>query len=145
MDIELLVESVIGLTVILVILVYFLLFSFKKKKVEKKVVKPKAKPKLDIDLEHLRLIIKNKKSTSKELKSALDLIIKYHGTIHPKLGTRTHPDFDTYMDILFTLCRHPQTNKNLILDFDRELERLNPTYKIEINDSISKGLSSRGM
>jgi hypothetical protein len=145
MEMKLLIESALGLTALLVVLVYFLLFSFKKKKVEKKVLQPKPKEKENRDLEHLRLVIKKRSSTSEELKKALDLIIKYHGTIHPKLGVRTHPDFDIYMDILFSLCRHPNTNKNLILDFDRELERLNPAYKIEINDALSKGLNSRGM
>ena len=58
---------------------------------------------------------------------------------------RAHPDFDIYMDILFTICRHPNTTKNLILDFDKELERLNPEYKPEINNALAKGLNSRGV
>jgi len=63
--------------------------------------------------------------------------------LHEKLGLRTHPDFDTYMDILFTICRHPNTNKDIIIKFDKELSRLNPEYKKEINEAITKGLNSR--
>ena len=63
--------------------------------------------------------------------------------MHKKLGLRAHPDFDIYMDILFTICRHPNANKDLIIKFDRELEELNSEYKKEINDAITKGLNSR--
>ncbi len=145
MEITLLIKSGMGLLVILSILIYIFFFSSKEKKVLKKVVVKEGRAKVKYDLEHLRAIVKNKKSTAKELKDALDLVLKYHGTIHKKLGVRVHPEFDIYMDILFTLCRHPNTNKNLIINFDRELERLNPTYKPEINNALTKGLNSRGM
>jgi len=56
---------------------------------------------------------------------------------------RAHPDFDIYMEILFTICRHPNTNKDIVIKFDRELGRLNPEYKKEINEAITKGLNSR--
>jgi hypothetical protein len=48
------------------------------------------------------------------------------------------------MDILFAICRHPNTNKDIIINFDKELEHLNPEYKKEINEAIAKGLNSRG-
>jgi hypothetical protein len=98
----------------------------------------------DIGFDALRAIIKNKQSSSKELKEALDLILKHHGIVSKKLGLRPHPDFDVYMDILFTICRHPNTNKSIIVNFDKELLKLNPEYKSEINDAITKGLNSRG-
>ena len=89
-------------------------------------------------------MIKLKKTTSKELKDSLDLVLKHHALIHKKLGARAHPDFDIYRDILFSICRHPNTNKNIIINFDKELTRLNPEYKADINDAITKGLNSRG-
>jgi hypothetical protein len=146
MELTLLIKSVAGLVLILGILVFLLVLSSKSKKAKtveivKKEVKP---PRPATDLPTLRAIVKNKKSSAKELQTALDLILKYHGDIHPKLGTRTHPEYDTYMEILFTICRHPHTNKNIILSFNRELERKNPDYKIEINEAITKGLNSRG-
>jgi len=49
------------------------------------------------------------------------------------------------MNILFAICLHPNTNKNIILSFNKELVRLNPKYKVEINGAISKGLNSRGV
>jgi len=148
MEITLLIKSVMGLVVLLAILIFFLFYSSKskQKKVQKSTFKsssPKTnKPK--VDLSSLRATIKDKQSSSKELKEALDLVLKHYGVIHKKMGLRAHADFDVYMDILFTICRHPNTSKSIILGFDKELARLNPDYKAEINDAITKGLNSRG-
>ena len=144
MDIVLLVKSGVGLLVLLAILIFFMISvpTAKKKKKAKPVVP--VSNKLNIDFDYLRAIIRNKKSTSQELKETLDLILKYHGTIHTKLGLRAHPDFDMYMDVILHICRHPNTNKDLILKFDKELVSKNPEYKVEINDSLTKGLNSRG-
>ena len=149
MDITLVIKSIMGLVAILGLLVILLVLPSRKRKKEsladtKKVNKTPQKEELKTDLSSLHAIVKNKKTSTKKLKEALDLILKHHGVVHKKLGMRPHPDFDIYMDILFTICRHPNTNKNLIIKFDKELERLNPEYKKEINDSITKGLNSRG-
>ncbi len=140
MDITLLIESFIGLIIILAGLMFVLFYSpsAKIKRAKKKLSKtvPDIK-KQKIDLDSLRAIIKNKKTTSTELKEALDLVLKYYGNIHS--------DFDIYMEMLIVICRHPNTNKNIIIDFDKELLKLNPQYKAEINDAITKGLNSRGI
>ena len=141
MNVELLIQSAMGLVVILAILVY-VLFYFNKKEEIKPVVKKKEKVDV-LSLEHLHSIIKNKQSSTEELQKALKQVIKYHGTIHPKLGTRTHPDYDIYRDIMVKVCTHPSTNKDIILKFDRELEARNPNYSIEINKALSQGLNSR--
>ncbi len=145
MEITLLIKSIMGLVIILSLLL-LLLFYKPKKKIEKKKVKVTRTDggKLKTDLESLRSIIKSKKSTTKELKEALDLVLKHHGHVHKKLGLRSHPDFDVYMEMLITICRHPNTTKDIIVDFDKSLGRLNPEYKAEINDAITKGLNSRG-
>ena len=145
MDVGLLVQSMLGLIVVLAILIYVFFFPFftKKNKIEKK-EKIKAKKKgISTEFKDLLKIIKDKRSTSKELLEALDLIIKYHGHIHDKLGLRPHSDFLNYQDIIFTICRHPNTNKDIIVKFDLELEKLNPSYKRDINDALSKGLDLR--
>ena len=136
-----------GLVVILGILIMFFLYTpgkkQKNKKAQKSYTKP-SKPAPKYELKDLLAVIRNKKSTTQELADALELIIKYHGHIHPKLGIRTHPDFDIYSEILLRICRHPNTNKDIIIKFDKELEKLNPEYVREINDSLTKGLNSRG-
>ncbi|ABB43322.1 hypothetical protein Suden_0041 [Sulfurimonas denitrificans DSM 1251] len=150
METELIVKSIMGLIALLSLLVFFLFLEPNKDK-----KKPNSNSKVVVDrdeveseetnLDALVAIIKNKKSDSKKLSFALDMILKHHGTFHKKMGVRAHKDFDIYMDVLFTLCRHPNTNKDLIINFDKELARLNPDYKQEINNAISKGLNSRGI
>jgi len=138
-----------GLIVVLGFLIFLLFYSSKKNKtntqrVQKNPVRPQEKNGLKTDLKSLRALIKNKQTSKETLKEALSLVIKYHGTIHAKLGARAHPDFDIYMDILFSICRHPNTSKDLIVGFDSALEKLNPQYKKDINEAIAKGLNSRG-
>jgi len=147
MEITLLVKSFLGLVFILAVLIFFLLYQAKQKKIIKNVPTKNSLKENSSDehsLEYLLKIIKNRDTTAKELKNTLDLIIQYHGTIHPKLGLRPHPDFDIYGEILLRICRHPNTNKNIILDFDKALESRNEDYKKDINDFITKGLNSRG-
>jgi len=62
----------------------------------------------------------------------------------PKLGVRSNPKADIYKFLITRLCRHPNTNKDLIIKFTNSLEKLNPSYKIEINENLMTGLNSRG-
>jgi len=151
MNIELIIQSVMGLVGLLAVLLMFLFFtsSSKTKKKSKNLKKKEAIKKktsssaLSTDLKTLRAIIKNKETKAKELREALELVIKHHGTIHAKLGRLPHPEFEPYKDILFTICRHPNIDKDMIINFDKNLGQLNPEYKPEINDAITKGLTSR--
>ena len=150
MNIELIIQSIMGLVALLAVLI-FLLFLTSNKKSNKTIIKDiKKEPhvsrtssKMDTDFDSLMAVIKNKESLTQELREALELLIKYHGTVHTKLGLRAHPDFDPYIDVLFTICRHPNTDKDMILSFDRELGRLNPEYKKDINEAVTRGLNSR--
>ena len=135
MELTLLIQSAMGLLVILGLLVFILVVAPKSKKQEvqktKKVVQEqKAKPRTD--LEFLRTVVKNRQSTTQELKEALDLVLKYHGKIPKKLGLRSHPESQIYMDILFSICRHPNANKDIIVNFDKELGKSNLDYKKDI-------------
>ena len=146
MEITLLIKSFLGLVLLLAVLIFFLLYIPKKQKIIKKKKQEIQESKKSDTPSFVALlgVIKNRASTSEELKEALNLILKYYGTIHPKLGLRPHPDFDIYGEVLLRICRHPNTNKNIILDFDKALEAKNEDYKKDINDFITKGLNSRG-
>lgn len=143
MEISLLIKTITGLVIILGILIFVLLLPKKIKKTKKTSSKKISKSKTKIDFDSLRHIIRNRMSTTKQLGEALDLIIKHHGNIPAKLGIRVNPQFDGYMEVLVTLCRHPNASKDIILKFDKELVKLNTEYKSEINDAITKGLNSR--
>ena len=107
----------------------------------KKIEHPEEK--IAHDFESLKMIIKNKKSSAKELEAALSLILKHYGSIHPKLGIRVHPDFDKYMEVIIRLCHHPRVTSKMVVSFDKELRKKNPEYEKDINDAITKGLNSR--
>jgi len=149
-DILVLLKSIAGLSVILGILLFIFLYSPAGKKESKKKQKKKnytspTPQKVQTDWDSLIKVIRDKKSTAQELGKALELILKYHRTIPKKLGIRVNPEFDKYSEVLLRLCRHPNTSKELIIGFDKELERRNPEYVKEINDSLTKGLNSRGV
>lgn len=158
METEFIIKAIIGLIIVLAILIFLLFLepgrdakSKPKRQTVPEVQKEsknesqeETSTSVNTDLFHLVNIIKNRRSNEDTLSEALELIIKHHGKVHKKLGLRPHPDFDTYIDILFTICRHPNANKDMIITFDRELEKLNPEYKKEINEAIAKGLNSRG-
>ncbi|MEK6658090.1 MAG: hypothetical protein AABY36_00245 [Campylobacterota bacterium] len=145
MEAELIIKSMMGLIAILAVLIFFLFFeSGRKSKTQKKSGNNNAVEEIKPDLSSLVIIVKNKKTDEKRLGETLDLIIKYYGIIDKEVGIRPHPSFDIYAKILSTICKHPNTNKNIIIKFDRELEKLNPEYKKEINEAIAKGLNSRG-
>lgn len=151
MEPELIVKSIMGLIALLALLIFLLFYEPNKSKkrvpshakhVEEII---SAKEVEETNFKVLIAMVKSKKSDAKKLEYALSMILKYHGKVHKKMGLRPHPEFMIYEDIIFTLCRHPHTNKNLIVDFDRELLKLNPEYKQEINDAMTKGLNSRGI
>ena len=148
MELTILIQSAMGLLVVLGLLVFILVLAPKPKRKEvpksKKVVQ-EQKTKSRRDLEFVRTVVKNRESTIGELQEALALVIKYHGAIHKKLGMRAHPESQIYMDILFNICRHPNANKDVIVVFDRELGRLNPDYKKDLHDAMMRGLNSRGI
>jgi len=147
MDITLLIKSIAtlsGALGILILLYFYLSHANKpqKKKASKKIQHIRE---VQPDLNTLLEIIKDKKSTTLELKEAVDLIVKYYGKIPKKLGMRAHPKFEIYSELILRICHHPNTTKEIILKLDRELERLNPEYKMELEDSLTKGLDTRGL
>jgi len=144
----LIVLLVVLLIILLLLLVTYILMQSGNKRVkkstslaEKKVDRKKAVR----SFEELAGVLKNRQSSSSDLGDALDEIISHYGHIHAKLGIRPHPDFDRYSELVFAICRHQNTTKDLIVSFDRGLSRLNPQYRLEIDEEVKKGLNSRGM
>lgn len=147
MDIIFIVKILIGLIALLGILVMLLLYTPGKKKesVQKKDKKNTNPTKrVEYTFEELYAIIKQKRSTTQELREAVENIIKYYGQITPKMGIRLHDDFYIYSEMIIRICHHPNTTKELILYFDKELRAKNPKYEKELNDALTKGLNSRG-
>jgi len=143
MEVATLIKYIIILVSVLGFLVILYILPLRKKEKKKQVQASKKSEDIPT-LNYLSSIVNNSRTTSEQLSDTLALVIKHYGMIHPKLGVRSHPDADIYMFLILRLCRHPNTNKNLIVGFTNKLEKLNEGYKREINDALLKGLNSRG-
>ena len=149
MDIALIFKSVVGLIVLLAILIIIFILPARKRKVKKRAqerkeeLHQKAKEEI-LAFDELRAIVRRSSSSREDLERAVEQIVKHYVKIHPKLGIRTHPEFDKYVDLIVHLVRHRNTSKELILKLDRELTKNNPEYKAELNDTLSKALNSLG-
>ena len=154
MNVELLIQSIVGLIIILTILIVLFLLpkKLKKKKIEeekkqqKKAEEKKQQQKEEVlTFDQLLAIVKDRSSSTEDLEKAIDQVIKYHVKIHPKMGIRAHPEFDKYVELIVHLVRHKNTNKHIILKLDRALLKNNPSYKPELNDTLSKALNARSL
>ncbi len=87
--------------------------------------------------------IKRTASNEVQLRDAAEKILKYYGTIKPKHGVVPDKDFRRYAEVIFAICSHPNTTKELVLMFDRELVNRNPEYAREIDEMLNRGLSAR--
>jgi len=145
MNLLYIIALVLGALIVLVLVAFIFMRGGSEHHSSSEVVQehPKEELKIAHDFESLKKIIKNKKSSEKELQMALDLLLKYYGEIHPKLGIRAHPEFDKYIEIIIRLCHHPKATSKMVVGFDKELRKKNPEYERDINDAMSKGLNSR--
>ena len=137
MDITLLVESFVGLASLLGVLIFFLFYAPAKKR-EKELQKVQEKKRVQelvpVDFNTLLERVRDKHTSTKELAETLETILREYGEID---------DIKPYSEILIRICRHPNTDKNIILNFNRGLEQKNPNYSREINSFIAQGLNSR--
>ncbi len=146
MDATALIIVVVVLLIILLVLVAaFIMMRSSGRKSDLPVQKNGTTKKAVRSFDVLAAIIKEKKSSAEELKSALDEIVDHHGKIKERLGTTPHPDFKRYAGLILAICRHQNTSKEHILSFDKGLSTLNPKYRRDIDDAVQKGLNSRGM
>lgn len=145
MDVELIIKSIMGLIALLALLIFLFFYNpLKREQKPLQISKEEEREDEESNLEVLLSILKNNNSEATKLAYVLKMILKYHGKIHKNVGTRSHTGFALYSTIFFFLCRHPNTNKNLILTFEKELAALNPDYKREINDALMRSLNTRG-
>ena len=143
--------AIIFVLLIIVLLVLVIMYTSdpKKKKNKKSATRKntntppiRVKPR---SFNTLYEIIKSKSTSEHDLKVASEEVLDNYVKITPKLGLRPHPDFDKYATIIMSLCRHPNTNKDIILHFDKLLQKSNPDYKVDIENFLTKGLNSRGI
>ena len=148
MDIVVLIKSIAGLSALLGLLIFFLFYTPSSKK--KEIKKEKKKPLQSIEVNEKKTlndylkVLKNQEASQKELQETLDAIIKEYGEIPKKFGARINPEFYMYVEMIMRICRHRNTNKHLIINFYKALEKKNPQYSRELNEALTKGLNSLG-
>ena len=145
MDIINLVILISAFALVLGILIFFYVYrpSQKKKLHVKKKAEVKEKAEVP-SFKKLYDIIKKNSSSIAEIHSAAELILKHYGVIKAKHGVAPNKDFKRYAEVIFAISRHPNTNKELVLMFDKELSKRNPSYQREIDEMLNRGLSARG-
>ena len=131
---------------LLLVLLTLLYTKSKKKRIKKvKISQKTAKEIAKIPtFDTLYATIKDHTSSQQALKEASEAIIEHYGTIPAKRGITPDPLFKKYATIIIALTRHPNTHKDIIVNFDRALQKRNPNYAFEIEDFLQKGLNSRG-
>ena len=141
MDVTTLILTMAGLLGILLVLVLIYVGGSSSKPAPVSVSpEPAADPKAPAaprGFDALEAVILNRKSSKQELRDATLAIAKQYGKVYATTLTR-------YTRIIVALCRHPQTDKRIIVDFDRALRDQNPNLKTEIDMALKKGLDSRG-
>jgi hypothetical protein len=142
MDVTTLIISMAVLLGVLLVLVLVYTSDGKKKKEPTPVKKTepeapvkKAPPKLAFDV--LEAIVFDRGSSKEVLQEAVEAIARDYGQVHATTLAR-------YTHIIVKLCRHPNTDKRIIVDFDKSLRKQNPNLKIELDMALKKGLDSRG-
>jgi hypothetical protein len=111
----------------------------------KKDEKPVIDKNKTLSFEEIKILFSHKDSSKAELKEAIEQLIRHHGKIHAKLGDLVHPDFKRYLELIISLCKNPQADKELILSLDQKLRVKNPKYGLEIDEAVNKGIAARGL
>lgn len=140
MNVSSLIISIVVFSVVLFVLVSILVYTsrVRKRRAETLAAVPETRVPT---YQELKAILKNKNSSYEALEDAIENIVKYYGDIEPKVGGHQSKDFDRYVELIFIICKHPNTDKNLILNFERDLARTNPQYKKDLDQAVTKGLS----
>lgn len=142
---------IILLLLLIPLLLSYLVFPAEKESAAVKqgnVPKKDDKPVIDkhkpLSFEEIRALFSHSQSSKAELKEAIEQLVRHHGKIHAKLGDLVHPDFKRYLELIISLCKHPQADKELILALDQKLRVKNPKYGMEIDEAVNKGIAARG-
>jgi len=149
-------STLVTILIILLLLLIPLLLSYLVFPADKDVVLMKAdevlkkdeKPVIDknkiLSFEEIKVLFSHKHSSKTELNDAIEQLVRHHGKIHAKLGDLIHPDFKRYLELIISLCKNPQADKELILSLDQKLRVKNPKYGLEIDEAVNKGIAARG-
>jgi hypothetical protein len=139
-DLFLLLVALMGLLILVVILYVVTGRNKVPAKVSDTPVKaaqpPKKRAPSRLTLDGAEAIILDRGSSREDLAAAVDAISRNYAQVHATTLSR-------YSRIIVSLCRHPQTNKDLVVQLDRALQKESPNLHQELEAALKKGLNSR--
>jgi hypothetical protein len=139
MDLSVLIMMLAGLLALLLLLVVVYLLNrpkpASKRRPSDKALKPAEGGLSTFDA--LEAVILDPKSSKAELSKAVDAIRSNHAMI--RAGT-----LERYTRLMTALCRHPHTDKSLVISLDKGLQEQNPNFRQELEAALQKGLNARG-
>lgn len=139
--------TIVLLSLLLVTLVFFYINSRKKNGEQKKrhsaTSSQTSRKSIPPTFEQLKAIIKNRQTSTQELENAVTQIMQYYGEIPPKRGVSPDKMFTEYAGLLIAVCRHKNTNAQIVVHFDSQLRKKNPSYESNIDEMLQQGLNSR--
>ncbi len=128
---EISIFLILGIFLVLLLGILFILFF----KVSKK--KPLSNiAEKENELKRVVMRLKDKSLSSTELKDITEIILKDYSKIDK---------FSIYEEIILRITLHPNTNTNIILNFDKELLKSNPLYKKDISKALADALAFRSI
>jgi len=139
MDITTLILAMAALLGVLFVLV--LLYTSKGRSPKSEPVSPSlqepyraaARPRT---FDELEAVILDRKSSKEQLRDAsAEIGSRFARVYATTLGRYSH--------IIVALCRHPKTDKDIVVAFDRALREANPNLRQELDAALQKGLNSR--
>lgn len=145
MDVTTLILALTGLLGILLVLVLIYIFARAPKEkpqtaapksAGKSEAAPRKAPEGVPTLDALEAVVFNRSSSKEALRSAVEAIGMHYGKIYATTLNR-------YMRIIMSLCRHPNTDKTILVNFDKTLRQQNPGMRQELEMALKKGLDSR--
>ncbi|NPA81713.1 MAG: hypothetical protein GXO31_03785 [Epsilonproteobacteria bacterium] len=133
-----------AVALLVVVLIVVMVFNMKKKSATAAVSAPKKEtPKEpEVTLDDLLEIVHCKQSSSNDLSKAVIKLVKDF-PFPPKTGNSVSKEARKYLDFVFAVASHPNSNAKLIAFMDKELKRANPAYKMEIDVYEDRGLNIR--
>ncbi len=135
----------LSIALLSLLLIALVIYYIKNSKSKKRSVKPKKESSslAPPTFEELKSIIKNQETSSSSLETAINQLMQYYGDIPLKNGIHPAKKFKEYASLLVAVCKHKNTNAKIVLLFEKQLREKNPSYEVNIEEMLQRGLNSR--
>jgi ABC-type multidrug transport system fused ATPase/permease subunit len=133
MNVEVEVLIILVLAVLFILPFLVLMYVIIASKRAKMLAEQKAK---EMSVEEVERIFKSPHSSRSKLNDALNYMIEHHVVI-------PGGEFNRYENLIKSLCKHRNTDKTLVLKFDRALNKANQGHKKSLAKVLKSALNAR--